>query len=344
MPAQLVRDKLATGGVNLDFYSHGGRDKSLLVNASSLALSTVQSILREGAGSGNNEEGARFGSLSAAVSASGLLEGGIRRGLGILGRKFTLGPDIETAVRRAVRAEGRRPHTSHSFDMLGEGARTEEDARRYLRSYVDAARYMATAPSGAPLHQPQMSVKLSSLCPRFDELSRPTAVPQLTAAMGELIAAAAAGGGGGGGGLGGRDVSIFIDAEEQNRLELTLSVLEATARTHRPPSIGIAVQAYGRRALQTLDFLEEVARANPQTEVRVRLVKGAYWDSEIKEAQVMGADVYPVWTSKRHTDVSYLASSSTPYWLRTSVHFDTILVTYVRPLRYYRPLRRPASE
>lgn len=141
MPGQLVRDKLATG--DLDFFSHVRSDKSVLINGASMALSTVQRVLR-GAGAGDHPAS---NPLSAAVSASGLLEAGIKRGLGILGRKFTLGPDIETAARRAVRAEARRAHTSHSFDMLGEGARTEGDARRYLRNYVDAARYLAVAPN-----------------------------------------------------------------------------------------------------------------------------------------------------------------------------------------------------
>lgn len=313
MPAQLVRDKLATG--DLDFFSHARSDKSFLVNASSLALSTAKRILRgAGAHAGGDaaEASAATGttlnlSLSAAVSASGMLEGSIKRGLGILGRKFTLGPDIETAVRRAASAERRQQQRalSHSFDMLGEGARTQEDARRYLQTYVDAVEYIAREGAGPDarhrLHQPQMSVKLSSLCPRFDELSRATALPQLSAALGELVAAAD----------GGNSVSLFVDAEEQRRLELSLSVIEATVRAHRPASIGVAVQAYGRRALPTLHFLEEVARANPQTEIRVRLVKGAYWDGEIKEAQVEGADVYPVWTSKRHTDVAYLACAAT---------------------------------
>lgn len=283
MPSQLVRDKLASG--DLDFFSHIQSDKSLLINASSLALSTVQGIL----------DGNTPSTFRSAVQASGLLESSIRRGLGVLGRKFTLGPNIETAVRRALRTEGRRPHTSHSFDMLGEGARTWDDASRYLRNYRDAASYLAA--SAATIHQPQMSVKLSSLCPRFDELSRAEAVPQLVNAMGDLVAAAG-------------PVSLFIDAEEQRRLEMTLAVFEATVRVHKPESLGIAVQAYGRRAIPTLEFLEEVARANPQTEIRVRLVKGAYWDAEIKEAQVRGADMYPVWTSKRNTDVSYLACAA----------------------------------
>jgi|AntAceMinimDraft_11_1070367.scaffolds.fasta_scaffold50510_2 RHH-type proline utilization regulon transcriptional repressor/proline dehydrogenase/delta 1-pyrroline-5-carboxylate dehydrogenase len=163
MPSQLVRDKLATG--KLDFFSHVQSDKSLLINGASLALSAVQKILHTNSSSPYT--------LSAAVSASGLLETSIKRGLGILGNKFTLGPNIETAVGRAVRAERARPHTSHSFDMLGEGARSADDAGRYLQTYIDAAKYIAAAPH---VHQPQMSVKLSSLCPRFDELSRTTAV------------------------------------------------------------------------------------------------------------------------------------------------------------------------
>jgi len=301
MPATLVRDKLARG--DLDFFSHFAGDKSVLVNGASLAVGAVQRILR----------GDVLPPLSAAVSGSGVLEMGIRRGLGIMGKKFILGNTVESAAARAIRNEASRPLTSHSFDMLGEGARTAEDADRYLRSYLHAARHLG-GPDTAAIREPQMSVKLSSLCPRFDELSRATALPVLTQALGELVQA-----GGSGPGAGANGVTIFVDGEEQSRLELTLAVLEATVRVHKPAAIGIAVQAYGRRAMHALEFLEELARAHPGTNIKVRLVKGAYWDGEIKEAQVQGADAYPVWTDKRATDVSYLACAAfllNSSWLR----------------------------
>ena len=103
---------------------------------------------------------------------------------------------------------------------------------------------------------------------------------------------------------------VFIDAEEQNRLELTLAVLERVVKIHSPPRVGIVVQAYSRRAIETLEYLRELAAGYPTTTIKVRLVKGAYWDAEIKQAQVLGATSYPVWTDKIQTDVSYLACAA----------------------------------
>jgi RHH-type proline utilization regulon transcriptional repressor/proline dehydrogenase/delta 1-pyrroline-5-carboxylate dehydrogenase len=145
-----------------------------------------------------------------------------------------------------------------------------------------------------------MSVKLSSLSPRFDELSREECVPDLSAKLASLFPD-----------RDGPDAfTVFVDAEEQNRLELTLSVVENVVRERAPPRIGVVVQAYGRRAMDTLEFLRDLAIKHPETKISVRLVKGAYWDAEIKEAQLLGADSYPVWTEKRQTDVSYLACAS----------------------------------
>ena len=213
-----------------------------------------------------------------------------------------MGADIDSALRRATRAERRNSARMHSFDMLGEGARTAEDAARYLESYASAGRAIAT--SGA--RSPQMSVKLSSLSPRFDELSRGSTVDQLALSLGSLLPESAKGGA-----IDlDREYTVFVDAEEQNRLEMTLSAIEAAVAARAPPVIGVVVQAYGRRAMETLEHLRELAVRYPSTKFRVRLVKGAYWDAEVKEAQLIGADTYPVWTSKRQTDVSYLACAS----------------------------------
>ena len=151
-----------------------------------------------------------------------------------------------------------------------------------------------------------MSVKLSSLSPRFDELSRGSTVDQLALSLGSLLPESAKGGA-----IDlDREYTVFVDAEEQNRLEMTLSAIEAAVASRAPPVIGVVVQAYGRRAMETLEHLRELAVRYPSTKFRVRLVKGAYWDAEVKEAQLIGADAYPVWTSKRQTDVSYLACAS----------------------------------
>ena len=145
----------------------------------------------------------------------------------------------------------------HSFDMLGEGARTEKDAARYLAAYVHAGKHIAR--SG--VRSPQMSVKLSSLSPRFDELSRRETLPKLVASLGALVGDPAA--------RDDDDFTIFVDAEEQNRLELTLAVVEATVREHAPKSIGVVVQAYGRRAMPTLEYLRELATTYPGTKFKV---------------------------------------------------------------------------
>ena len=292
MPARLIRDMLGAG--NLNFLSHFGGDKSILINASSVALSTVRGILPKHVPGGEFFDEATRG--LAMKGSDAVLEVGVTRALGLMARKFTMGADIECAARRAMRAEAYNPARSHSFDMLGEGARTHEDSARYLASYAHAAE----AIQAAGFRSPQMSVKLSSLSPRFDELSREECVPDLSAKLASLFPD-----------RDGPDAfTVFVDAEEQNRLELTLSVVENVVRERAPPRIGVVVQAYGRRAMDTLEFLRDLAIKHPETKISVRLVKGAYWDAEIKEAQLLGADSYPVWTEKRQTDVSYLACAS----------------------------------
>jgi RHH-type proline utilization regulon transcriptional repressor/proline dehydrogenase/delta 1-pyrroline-5-carboxylate dehydrogenase len=315
MPARLIRDGL--GADALDFWSHRGPAKSALVNASALALSLARGVLRTTRRRGEHFDGnlplhpesSLLGLGFAMRGSDAVLEAGVAGALGALARKFTAGADIASAIRSAKRLEARDPARSHSFDMLGEGARTHEDAERYLASYADAAE----AIRAAGFRSPQMSVKLSSLSPRFDELSRDECVPDLARKLGSL--------------LGppekrmelspdGRELAensefaVFVDAEEQNRLELTLSVVSRVVREYAPLRIGVVVQAYGRRAMDCLEYLRDLAIRHPKTRISVRLVKGAYWDHEIKRAQVLGADAYPVWTEKRRTDVSYLACAA----------------------------------
>ena len=303
MPDRLIRDTI--GAAHLDFMSHLRKDKSALVNASAMALAAVRRVVGdEGRADAFFSDDVDFARLDPkprfAVDAP--LRFAVKRAIGLLSNKFTMGDTIGNALRRAKRDERaawakRQRVVSHSFDVLGEGARTENDAARYLASYVDAASQIAT--SGVT--SPQMSVKLSSLSPRFDELSRGECVDDLARKLASVVPGAAS------------PLCVFVDAEEQRRLELTLSVVEATLRLKRhdpPAALGVVVQAYGRRAMQTLEFLRELAAKHPATEIRVRLVKGAYWDAEMKEAQVAGADQYPVWTEKRMTDISYLSCAA----------------------------------
>ena len=316
MPDRLIRDTIGAG--HLDFMSHLRKDKSALVNASAVALAAVRRVVGENGGSSpgvavgerasdvfdapflDKNDATRDPKPRFAVDAP--LRFAVKRAIGLLSNKFTMGDTIGNALRRA-RANERAAWAktgrvvSHSFDVLGEGARTETDAARYLASYVDAASQIAS--SG--VMSPQMSVKLSSLSPRFDELSRRECVDDLARKLASVVPGAAS------------PLCVFVDAEEQRRLELTLSVVEATLRLKRhdpPAALGVVVQAYGRRAMQTLEFLRELAAKHPATELRVRLVKGAYWDAEMKEAQIAGADQYPVWTEKRMTDASYLSCAA----------------------------------
>ena len=310
MPDRLIRDTI--GAAHLDFMSHLRKDKSALVNASAVALAAVRRVVGDEArvGAANRvdadfSDDVDFGlrlDPKPRFAVDAPLRFAVKRAIGLLSNKFTMGDTIGNALRRAKRHERaawakQQRVVSHSFDVLGEGARTENDAARYLASYVDAASQIAT--SGVT--SPQMSVKLSSLSPRFDELSRRECVDDLARKLASVVPGAAS------------PLCVFVDAEEQRRLELTLSVVEATLRLKRhdpPAALGVVVQAYGRRAMQTLEFLRELAAKHPATEIRVRLVKGAYWDAEMKEAQVAGADQYPVWTEKRMTDISYLSCAA----------------------------------
>ena len=308
MPDRLIRDTIGAG--HLDFMSHLRKDKSALVNASAVALAAVRRVVGEKGSVPTDDAGGVFPDANDAnvndpkprFAVDAPLRFAVKRAIGLLSTKFTMGDTIGNALRRAKANERAawaktRSVVSHSFDVLGEGARTEKDAARYLASYVDAAH--AIASSGVT--SPQMSVKLSSLSPRFDELSRRECVDDLARKLASVVPGAAS------------PLCVFVDAEEQRRLELTLSVVEATLslKRHDPPkALGVVVQAYGRRAMHALEFLKELAHKHPATEIRVRLVKGAYWDAEMKEAQISGADAYPVWTQKRMTDASYLSCAA----------------------------------
>jgi RHH-type proline utilization regulon transcriptional repressor/proline dehydrogenase/delta 1-pyrroline-5-carboxylate dehydrogenase len=186
-----------------------------------------------------------------------------------------------------------------SFDMLGEGARTRHDAARYLKSYEHAIDVIGAAVQGrAPHEASSISIKLSALEPRYSLLQHDRVMTRLVPQVLNLARRAAA--------LG---VQLTIDAEEADRLDLSLDVIDALAadaQTRSWPGLGLAVQAYGKRALDVIDWTAATARAHARR-MTIRLVKGAYWDSEIKRSQERGLDGYPVYTRKITTDVSYLS-------------------------------------
>jgi RHH-type transcriptional regulator, proline utilization regulon repressor / proline dehydrogenase / delta 1-pyrroline-5-carboxylate dehydrogenase len=229
-----------------------------------------------------------------------------RAAVAVLSQQFVFAADIEDAVKHARKLDaspvksGANPTVS--FDMLGEGARTQAQAQRYLAAYKKAVEHTAQLPrnASAPHRGANVSIKLTALHPRFEETNRAHALPELLKVLVPLVRDALA-----------RGVPITIDAEESERLEIHLDVMEALFAQCQPvpAMLGLALQAYGLRALDTIDAMAHIAKSHG-TRAAVRLVKGAYWDAEIKRAQELGLPGYPVFTHKSHTDLSYLAGAA----------------------------------
>jgi RHH-type proline utilization regulon transcriptional repressor/proline dehydrogenase/delta 1-pyrroline-5-carboxylate dehydrogenase len=284
---RLIEDKLATG----DWSSPELKSHTLLVSASAWTLGITARIIHPSETPDTIFEGLirRLG-LPVVRTAT-------REAMRLLGSHFVLGQTIEEALRRAGTKRER-----YSFDMLGEGARTADDAARYLAAYACAIDAIgASAGDRALPDRPGISVKLSALHPRFEAVSRRRVLAELVPNVIELACKACR-----------HDLNLTIDAEEADRLELSLEVIAAVLAD---PSLGgwegfgLAVQAYQKRAGAVIDWLAETARAH-RRRLMVRLVKGAYWDTEIKRAQERGLADYPVFTRKAMTDLSYLAGAS----------------------------------
>lgn len=230
----------------------------------------------------------------------------IRQAMRVMGSHFVLGQTIDEALGRAGSRAGRVYR--YSFDMLGEGARTAADAARYRDSYAAAIQAIGRAAGNQPLpDRPGISVKLSALHPRYEAVSRDRIMAELVPIVTELACAARA-----------HELNFTVDAEEQDRLELSMDVIAAVMADpvlDGWTGFGLAVQAYGKRALATIDWIAGLAERN-QRPVMVRLVKGAYWDTEVKRAQERGLPDYPVWTQKPATDVAYLAAAQRMLALR----------------------------
>jgi RHH-type proline utilization regulon transcriptional repressor/proline dehydrogenase/delta 1-pyrroline-5-carboxylate dehydrogenase len=224
------------------------------------------------------------------------------RAVQLLGRQFVLGQTIGDAMNEANSARRKIHGLRYSYDMLGEGARTETDALQYLASYQHAIQSIATQAqaTGACEHNDGISIKLSALHPRYEDGQRARVMAELVPRVWGLCEQAAR-----------ANINLTIDAEEVDRLELSLDVLElliARVAQHYPQwtGFGLAMQAYQTRALELVEHVIALARRY-KIRLMCRLVKGAYWDAEIKRAQEMGLPAYPVFTHKHHTDVSYLA-------------------------------------
>jgi RHH-type proline utilization regulon transcriptional repressor/proline dehydrogenase/delta 1-pyrroline-5-carboxylate dehydrogenase len=289
---QLIADKLTQG----QWERYAGHSDSLLVNASTWALLLTGRLL---APEDTPSEDA-FSALRRLIARGGesLVRLAITQAMRILARQFVMGRDIEQALTRS--REAPNTHYRYSFDMLGEAALTRREAQIHYDAYAQAIAYLEAnpTPSADIFSAPSISVKLSALHPRFEHTQGARVMSELTPRVTALVALAKAAG-----------LGFTVDAEESDRLELTLDVFAAVfadRSLHGYDGLGLAVQAYQKRALPVIDWLAQLARER-RKRIPVRLVKGAYWDSEIKRAQAAGLSEYPVFTRKAATDVSYLA-------------------------------------
>ena len=286
----LIEDKIAPS----DWGRHLGKSASSLVNASTWALMLTGRVL-------DDREPGVVGHLRAAVKRLGepVIRTAVARAMKELGRNFVLGETIALAMKRAEDLVARG--YSYSYDMLGEAARTVGDARRYHLSYSKAITSIARAATeGCIRSNPGISVKLSALHPRYEVAKRARVMTELVPRVKALAGLARAAG-----------LGFNIDAEEADRLELSLEVIEAVLSDESLKGwdgFGVVVQAYGRRAGAVIDWLYRLS-VKLDRRIMVRLVKGAYWDTEVKRAQVLGLPSFPVFTRKQATDVSYIANA-----------------------------------
>ncbi len=285
----LIEDRLGDAA----WERHLGHADSLAVNASTWAFLLGGRVL--------SREDARSvpGALRRLVRRLGepVIRTALRQGMRLLARQFVLGRTIEEALARAASPSMRRWRMS--FDMLGEAAKAAADAERYRRAYAEAIGQIGRHAAGrGPIEGPGLSVKLSALHPRYEPLQERHSVPPLIASLRGLALAARTAG-----------IGLTVDAEEAARLELSLDVFAAVRADPALAGwdgLGLAVQAYQKRAAPLIDWIAALARASA-SRIPVRLVKGAYWDSEIKTAQVQGLANYPVFTRKAATDAAWLA-------------------------------------
>jgi RHH-type transcriptional regulator, proline utilization regulon repressor / proline dehydrogenase / delta 1-pyrroline-5-carboxylate dehydrogenase len=283
---RLIEDKLAAGR----WLDGDVKSTALLVSASAWTLGVAARVIHPG------ETPATI--LDAVVRRLGLpaMRAATRQAMRLLGSHFVIGQNIEEALARA------RSHADfrYSFDMLGEGARTGADAEKYFDAYAAAITAIGAHAGNAALPgRPGISVKLSALHPRYEAISRARVLAELVAPLLELARLAKD-----------RDLQFTVDAEEADRLELSLDVIAAVLNDESLSGwdgFGLAVQAYQKRALAVIDWIDGIA-AEKNRRLTVRLVKGAYWDTEIKRAQERGLPDYPVFTRKAMTDLCYMAS------------------------------------
>ncbi|GFE51568.1 bifunctional protein PutA [Roseobacter cerasinus] len=286
----LIEDKIAPS----DWGRHLGHSTSSLVNASTWALMLTGRVL-------DDDQPGPVRHLRAAIKRLGepVIRTAVSRAMKEMGRQFVLGEDIDAAMDRAAHME--KDGFTYSYDMLGEAARTDADAKRYHLSYSRAISAIARACTSEDIRKnPGISVKLSALHPRYEVAQTETVLTDLVPRLRALALLAKSAG-----------MGLNVDAEEADRLALSLEVID---RVMAEPALagwdgfGVVVQAYGPRAGTVIDALYQMAERHDR-KIMVRLVKGAYWDTEIKAAQVEGVDGFPVFTQKAATDVSYICNA-----------------------------------
>ncbi len=285
----LIRDKISTG----NWQPHLGKSTSLFVNAATWGLMLTGKLV-----STHNESGLSS-SLGRVLTRGGepVVRKGVDMAMRLMGEQFVTGETIGKALANAGRLEARG--FRYSYDMLGEAALTDADAMRYMASYEQAIHAIGMASAGIGIYRgPGISIKLSALHPRYSRAQHARVMDELYPRLRTLTLLARR-----------YDIGLNIDAEEADRLEISLDLLERLC--HEPAlagwnGIGFVIQAYQKRCASVIAYLVDLARRS-RHRLMIRLVKGAYWDSEIKRAQIDGLEDYPVYTRKVHTDVSYLA-------------------------------------
>src|SRR5579863_9839743 len=285
----LIADKIGGG----EWRAHIGQSPSPFVNAATWGLLLTGRLV------GTFDETGLSSTLTRLIARSGapIIRASVDTAMRVMGEQFVCGQTIEAALHNARRLEAQG--FRYSYDMLGEAAATAEDAARYLASYEQALNAIGAASAGRGIYEgPGLSIKLSALHPRYQRAQRRRVMEELLPRLKSLVLLARR-----------HDVGVNIDAEESERLDLSLDLLEALCGDPDLADwngVGFVVQAYQKRATAVLSYIIDLARRTKRR-IMLRLVKGAYWDSEIKRAQVDGLDGFPVFTRKIHTDVSYIA-------------------------------------
>lgn len=291
---ELIRDKLSKG----QWTPHLGNSDSLFVNASSWGLLFTGNMVEYA----NERKKHQFGILKKTLGRLGepVIRKAMNIAMKIMGRQFVMGETIEDAVERAKQKETKG--YVYSYDMLGEGARTMLDGERYFKAYEDAIKVIGVAAKNkGPRKSPGISVKLSAIYPRYESFHRDAVLEYIPAKLKQLCLLAKQ-----------YDIGLTVDAEEAERLDISLDIIEKVFSDDDLgdwSGFGLAVQAYQKRAIWVIDWLKELTDRVGR-KLMVRLVKGAYWDTEIKNTQSDGLADFPVFTRKSSTDVSYHACAN----------------------------------